>query len=213
MARPAKPLISRTAAVAAALTIIDDDGLDAFSLPKLAQRLGVATPSLYHHFSDRTELLSEVTRSIVNETRVPRQPADGNWQDWIVRYALNFRDVVLRHPNAAPAMLQFLPRDLVTDMWERAATYLVESGVPVRLHVQILDGLEKLTLGVALTEAVRPAPQRAKVFAKVDKDAHPTLYSAMRSNRLTPRQLHEQMMRSFLHGVLHDNQVQDAPDD
>ena len=39
MARPSKPLISRTTAVAAAISIIDAEGLDAFSLPRLAKTL------------------------------------------------------------------------------------------------------------------------------------------------------------------------------
>lgn len=210
MARPSKPLISRTTAVAAAISIIDVEGLDAFSLPRLAKYLDVKAPSLYHHFSDKNEILTEVARAIVFETRIPRQPASGDWQDWVVAYGLNFRDVILRHRNAAPVMLQFLPRDLVTDMFEAAADYLEGSGVPVRLHVQILDGLEKLTLGVTLTEAVRPEAKRSAVFANVDRVAHPVLDAALKSNQRTPRQLYEQMMRSFLYGVLHADQVDNS---
>ncbi|MEU8698599.1 TetR family transcriptional regulator [Streptomyces sp. NPDC048680] len=211
MARPPKPLISRAAAVAGAIAIIDSEGLEAFSLARLAQHLDVKTPSLYHHFSDKTEVLTEVTRAIVYETRIPRRPESGDWQEWVVAYSLNFRDVVLRHRNAAPVLLQFLPRDLVTDMFEAAAVYLAERGVPVRLHVQLLDGLEKLTLGVTLTEAMRPAAKSARVFANVNRAAHPTLSAAMHSNQLTPRQLHEQMVRSFLHGVVRDDEERMAP--
>ena len=50
MARPSKPLIRRDAVVEASLRIIDTEGLDAFSLPRLARELNVQAPSLYHHF-------------------------------------------------------------------------------------------------------------------------------------------------------------------
>ena len=52
MARPTKPLISRDLCAQAALRIIDEDGLEALSLEKLARELGVKAPSLYHHFSN-----------------------------------------------------------------------------------------------------------------------------------------------------------------
>jgi AcrR family transcriptional regulator len=56
MARPSKPLIRRDAVVEASLRIIDTEGLDALSLPRLARELNVHPPSLYHHFEDKAEI-------------------------------------------------------------------------------------------------------------------------------------------------------------
>jgi TetR/AcrR family tetracycline transcriptional repressor len=53
MPRPSSPLISHDTVVEASLRIIDADGLDEFSLPRLARELNVQAPSLYHHFQDR----------------------------------------------------------------------------------------------------------------------------------------------------------------
>jgi TetR/AcrR family tetracycline transcriptional repressor len=52
MARPRTPLISRQAAVAAALEIIDTEGLEAFSLPRLARHKGVRAPSREHQLNE-----------------------------------------------------------------------------------------------------------------------------------------------------------------
>src|ERR1700759_527154 len=71
MPRPASPLISHDAVVEASLLIIDREGLDAFSLPRLARELNVAAPSLYHHFADRADILRTVARAIVLATRLP----------------------------------------------------------------------------------------------------------------------------------------------
>jgi AcrR family transcriptional regulator len=60
MSRPRQPLISRAGAVAAAIEIIDTEGLNALSLPRLARHLNVRAPSLYHHFDDKSEILGAV---------------------------------------------------------------------------------------------------------------------------------------------------------
>ena len=44
--RPSRPVLDRRRIGAAALQLVDDTG--GFTLPELARRLGVQTPSLYH---------------------------------------------------------------------------------------------------------------------------------------------------------------------
>ena len=45
----------RTRALEEALRIIDDEGLDALSIRRLADVLGVKGASLYHHFKDKDD--------------------------------------------------------------------------------------------------------------------------------------------------------------
>ena len=85
MARPSNPLISRSAAVTASIEIIDSEGLDAFSLPRLAKHLGVRAPSLYHHFSDKNEILTEVARYIAGTSvKRPRMRPGPGWPEFFV---------------------------------------------------------------------------------------------------------------------------------
>jgi TetR/AcrR family transcriptional regulator, tetracycline repressor protein len=199
VARPSTPLISRDATIATALAIVDEEGPDALSLPRLARRLNVKAPSLYHHFSDKDEILAAVARAVVVTTKMPRKRADGDWVEWFTQLSLNFRVAVLRHRRAAPILLRHLPRELLTDLYEYTATYLSECGVPVELHVQILDSLEKLALGATLTEAMRP-PSRTRVQFE-HADQHPVLTAANRANSLTAAQIYENTVRSFLVGL------------
>ena len=118
MARPREPLISRDATVAAAIRIIDAEGLEALSLPRLARAMNVKAPSLYHHFADKSAILESVAREIVSATVIPRKPPADEWVEWLVQLCLNFRSAVLRHRNAAPVLLQHLPRDLLADIYE-----------------------------------------------------------------------------------------------
>jgi AcrR family transcriptional regulator len=151
MGRPSVPLISRATAVTAAIEIIDQEGLEAFNLPRLARQLGVRAPSLYHHFTDKSEILEIVARAIVKPTVIPRKPAPEFWMEWLIMLSLNFRTAILRHRNAAPLLLQFPPREELTYLYEDAAVFLGRSGVPSYLHVPILDGMEKLSVGATVS--------------------------------------------------------------
>ncbi|GAA2409431.1 hypothetical protein GCM10010191_17550 [Actinomadura vinacea] len=201
MPRPSQPLINRKVAVATALAIIDTEGLGAFSLPRLARELGVRAPSLYHHFEDRAEILEEVAQSIVLETVIPRKPSGDDWMNWFVALAMNFRRVILRHGNAAPILLEFLPRDMLSPLYDDAAEFLTQAGVATGLHVLILDGLEKLTLGAAVTEAMRRPARRGRIFGHVDPASQPALAQAVKANELTAADLFAETIRAFLLGV------------
>lgn len=212
MARPSKPLISRTAAVAASIEIIDTEGLEAFSLPRLAKHLGVRAPSLYHHFSDKSEILSAVARQIAGAGALPRRTPGPDWPEYFVTLSCNLRRSILRHRNAAPILLQHLPRDLLIGTYEDTARFLEASGVPTRLHVQILDGMERLTLGAVLTEAMRKPNTKSTIFPNVDPESQPFLVRALAENDMTSKQLFEEMIRSFLYGVMrHELPAESTP--
>ena len=208
MARPSKPLISRASAVAASIEIIDSEGLDAFSLPRLAKHLGVRAPSLYHPLADMSEILEAVARQIAGAGNLPRRKPGPDWPEYFVALSLNLRRSILKHRNAAPILLQYLPRDLLIGTYEDTARFLDDSGVPAHLHVQILDGMERLTLGAVLTEAMRKPSTKNTIFPNVDPESQPLLAHALAVNEKTSRQLFEEMIRSFLHGVVRNTSVE-----
>ncbi|GAA4672616.1 TetR family transcriptional regulator [Gordonia humi] len=206
MARPSKPLISREAAVLASIEIIDTEGLEAFSLPKLAKHLGVRAPSLYHHFADKNEIFTEIARYIAGTTvATPRRRPGPDWPEFFVALCLNFRQSILRHRNAAPVLLQHMPRDLFVPTYEDTARFMLESGVPIELHVRILDGMETLAIGAVLMEAMRAPSTKSTIFPNVDAASQPILAEALASNELTQKKLFEETVRSFLHGVIRDH--------
>ncbi|WP_167104491.1 TetR family transcriptional regulator [Mycobacterium sp. DL592] len=205
MARPSKPLISRAAAVQASIEIIDNEGLDAFSLPRLAKHMGVQAPSLYHHFADKTEILNAIARYIAGKSVTkPRRAPGPDWPEYFVTLGLNFRQAVLKHRNAAPILVEYLPRETLTGSFEDAARFLSDSGVPVELHVEILDGMETLCIGAVLVEAVRGPRGRQAAFSAADPVEHPHLTKALAANQLVAKELFAERIRSFLYGVVHD---------
>jgi AcrR family transcriptional regulator len=210
MPRPASPLISHDAVVEASLRIIDSDGLDAFSLPRLARELNVAAPSLYHHFADRADILRTVARAIVLETRLPDPATCASWVDWFVGISLAFRRAVLSHRNAAPVLLQFMPRDLLVRNYEIGVQVLAQLGVPPGQRIGVIDGLDTLTLGASLAAAAKSPAQAGQVFPSADPDTAPMLAQEIADNRRTAEELFADSVRSFLAGAVPDV-PRDAP--
>ena len=190
--------------VETALRLIDADGLDAFSLPRLARELKVQTPSLYYHFADRADILRTVARAIVLESRVPAPDASLTWVDWFVGISLAFRRAVLNHRNAAPILLEFMPRDVVVWNYELGVQILAEIGVPAQERILIIEGLDTLTLGATLVEAAKSPSGAGQVFANVAADAEPTLAEALAVNTRSAEQLFADSIRMFLRGAVPD---------
>jgi AcrR family transcriptional regulator len=204
MPRPARPLISSDNVIRASLQIIDTEGLDAFSLPRLARELNVRSPSLYYHYDGKAQILRAVARAIVLETEIPDPAVDRTWIEWLVALSLSFREAVLRHRNAAPLLLEFMPRNVLIGVYEANARFLAEVGVPAGDLVLVIDGLDKLTLGAVVSEAAKNSDLGGQIFASAQPGAEPTLAAAVTVNARDAAELFAESIRRFLRGVAPD---------
>lgn len=194
-----RPVISRDSAVSAALAIIDEQGLEGLSLDGVARRMGTRAPSLYHHFANRADLLSEVVRSILRGVRLPDAAPEDDWRDSVVNLCVATRRAILEHPNAAPLMLEFLPRQTLIAGYERWAETLVNQGVPLDQVLAIMKGTEHLTFGAAIFEAALIS-RRLPPYPGFDPQRNPVLASALAADRQDPERLFASTVRSFLAG-------------
>ncbi|MGQ0697069.1 MAG: TetR/AcrR family transcriptional regulator [Panacagrimonas sp.] len=196
MGRPASPLISRDRAARAALGVIDVHGLDALSLELVAQRMGVKAPSLYYHFKDKAELLSEIARLILVDVQAP-DPKGADWKQALISLSLATRRSILQHPNAAPLLLHFFPRHLLLAAYDH---WIAPCSLPTDQHMVLIEGLEKITMGSALFEAscrsrsIEPMPQ-------FDRARLPHLANAIRANSLGEEALFVATISAFLDGL------------
>ncbi|MUL82316.1 MULTISPECIES: TetR/AcrR family transcriptional regulator [unclassified Mycolicibacterium] len=201
MARPSKPLILPGAVVEAALRIIDTDGFDAFSMPRLARELNVQAPSLYYHFEDRAGILRAVARAIMLETQVPDPKSVPNWIEWFVALSLAFRQVILRHRNAAPVLMQFMPRDVLIRNYEYSSGYLQSIGLPIDQVVLVLDGMDRLVLGGSIAEALHDGRSESHLFGNASHQTEPELAAAVKANKRKAAAIYAEAIRAFLRGV------------
>ena len=198
MGRPSKSLISRDSAASAALSVIDAQGLDKLSLELVAKRLGVKAPSLYYHFKDKNELLAEVALILLRDIDPPKID-ENDWEKTLVRLCKSTRRSILRHPNAAPLLLQFFPRRILLgayDFWTSMCPY------PPETHMLITEGTEKLTYGSALFEAAARS-YGIKPMPNYDVEQYPHLSAAVQANPYDDEEMFEEAVMAFLRGFRH----------
>ncbi len=106
MARPRKPLLSRERIVAAALALVDEEGLQAVSTRRLAAELGVSGPSLYNHFRTKDEILDAVADTVVAQVDLSMFDDGTRWTDALVRWARSYRAALAAHPHIVPFLAQ-----------------------------------------------------------------------------------------------------------
>lgn len=90
------PARTREEVAAAALALVDEEGLDGLSMRRLAQRLGVGTMTLYGYFASKDDLLQAVVEAAATEA--PPPPVEGDWQDRLRTIAWRWRRGLERHP-------------------------------------------------------------------------------------------------------------------
>lgn len=194
--RPATALITRRAASQTAFELIDRHGLDGLSLQAVARELGVSAPSLYHHFKDKEEILTEVVRRMLEEIGEEQEVWSEDWETRIIELSLANRRVALRHPNAAPLALRFFPRKLMLPAYERT---LVSCPYPPETHAVILEAVEKFTWGASLFAAAAEA-HHIPAMPDIDASRFPRLAHALEVGPVDDETVHVEALRALLCG-------------
>ena len=90
--------LSRERVLRAAVDLADESGIEALSMRKLGQELGVEAMSLYNHVANKEEILDGMADLIMSEIEPPLPDAD--WKSALRERALSAREVLVRHPWA-----------------------------------------------------------------------------------------------------------------
>jgi AcrR family transcriptional regulator len=149
MARPKTPLIDRGVVVETALRMIDRSGIDGLSMRELAAELGVNAASLYHHFSDKDEIIDDAARLALIERFRTKIDRSLPWQQQLVDLSVGSYRTLREHPNLVPLLalradrrfsshhyvIKLLranefPEELVQAMLDTAFAYLI--GMAIR---------------------------------------------------------------------------------
>jgi len=88
--------LSRERIVAAAIELVEAEGLPALSMARLADRLGCGTMSLYRHVANKEELLTFMLSTAPDPPPVPEDPS--NWRGALTDWAAGLWEVYHRHP-------------------------------------------------------------------------------------------------------------------
>src|SRR5260370_28890067 len=98
-----KARLSKSAVVGRALALADAEGLDALSVRRLAQELGVTPMALYWHFKSKEDLLAGLADRVIQEVDLSVD-ASLPWLEQVRTLVESFLAVVRRHRSACPLL-------------------------------------------------------------------------------------------------------------
>jgi AcrR family transcriptional regulator len=99
----ARTPLSRWRVLHAAIGLADQVGIEALSMRRLAQKLGVGVMSLYNHVANKEEILVGILDMVLSEIDLRSDGLD--WKAATRRTAISAHEVLVRHPWAAALML------------------------------------------------------------------------------------------------------------
>jgi len=105
--RAGEETLTRERIVGAALSLVDEEGMEALSMRRLAKELGVDPMAIYHHLPNKRALLSGLIEKAFSGMRVPGSEETGDWRERVRRWARAFREVARAHPKLVPHLASY----------------------------------------------------------------------------------------------------------
>ncbi|GAB95363.1 AcrR family transcriptional regulator [Kineosphaera limosa] len=204
-----RPVLSRERIVAAALAMVDEQGVEALSMRKLGQRLGVDPMAVYHYVPNKAALFDGIVEHVWQGVRLPAPTEGETWQGVLQAVFTTFRARLLEHPHAValigtrptttPAMLTLIDASLGR---------LAAAGLPGQRAMPLIDCLSAFTIGKVLAEVSDPStsgesvPQAVEsAVAGMTHQTHPHLLATLMAGyAFTPEEQFETGLRALIQG-------------
>jgi AcrR family transcriptional regulator len=100
----ARGTLDRRKILAAAVLLIDEEGLRGFTMRSLGARLGVEAMALYRYVHGRDALLDGIVEHLLDDLHADPdlQFSAPHWEDYLARLAHGVRRIALIHPEVFP---------------------------------------------------------------------------------------------------------------
>lgn len=145
--------LNRERIVDAALGLIEEEGVDGVSMPKLAKRLGVGAMSLYTHVDSKDDLLDAIAQHVLGGLPAP---SGADWRARLADHFRSLRDALATRPGLGTVLAtKNVAVPAVFTILEEVLADLTESGVGDEESVRLYYDLLAYTLGFVAWEIPR----------------------------------------------------------
>lgn len=176
--------LSRELILDEALAMIDEAGIDGFSVRALAEKMGVYPGAVYWYLPTRNALFAAVVNHALRDVSPEADPDD--WKAWLRDLFHCHRNVIRRHPAIAPLISsQMLSNTGANiELIERLLDVLSRAGFKGEKLYAAYDIVISTTVGFVTMEfSSKPSNEHddwasdiQKMIADIDEDAHPVLH-------------------------------------
>ena len=153
--RVGEETLTRRRILDAALSLVDEAGVGALSMRRLAKDLGVDPMAIYHHLPNKRALLSGMIEKAFSEMRVPEGAENWDWRERVRAWARAFRDVARTHPKLVPQLASYpeAAAEATLESTEELYAAFEAAGMPPREIVAAVGVVVDYLIGFALAEA------------------------------------------------------------
>jgi len=147
--------LNRDRVLRAAVALADEGGIEALTMRKLAQTLGVEAMSLYNHVANKDDILDGIVDVVFGEIGVPPKGAD--WKTAMRQRGISAREVLSRHPWAIGLMeSRSQPGHATLQHHDAVIGALREGGFSIPMAAHAYSVLDGYIYGFALTHTNLP---------------------------------------------------------
>src|ERR1700730_11307389 len=189
--------------VAAAIDIVDREGVDALTIRRVAEACGLSPMGIYRHVRDKDDLLDRLVDAVVGPALRDLQ-ASGSWGQQVADLCRYLRRLLLDHPGVAVlCVLRPTPVVGVARFYARVLAALAEGGFTGTAAVHAFDTLFMFMLGSVLWEIPRPTGTRERLVAVAigDEAATQIIERATELSQRDPTEYFEAGLNTILDGL------------
>lgn len=148
--------LTRERVLDGALLLADEIGIEAFTMRRLADALGVSPMTIYHYVSGKDEIIDLMVEAVFAE--IERPPPDLDWKTAIRHRCLSAREVLNRHPWAPPLMeSRTSPGPANLGHHDAVIGTFRRGGLSIQLTAHAYAIVDSFVYGFALEEANLPS--------------------------------------------------------
>lgn len=157
--KPGRPkvgaeILSRERILAAALQLVDANGVEQLSMRRLASVLGVDPMAIYRHVPDKAAVINGMVEMVFGEFQVPTV-VSSDWRDKVRAFAAAYRAVTHAHPHLVVYIVTHIEASgpAVLAVGEYLVAALGETGLPPIKIVTALNLIVDFLNGFVLGES------------------------------------------------------------
>jgi len=166
--RPAKPALTREGIVAAAVQVMQAEGLDRVTMRRLAQELDTGAASLYVYVRNTAELHAAMLEQLLGQVDLSPVTAAGDWRDRLIKILTSYTSILFGQPGLAQSVLVTRPSGpAYLSLAEAILALLSAGGVPPARAAWAMD----LLLHFATSTAAEQGTRHRTAGADEEEDA------------------------------------------
>jgi TetR/AcrR family tetracycline transcriptional repressor len=147
--------LSKAEILEAALALVDEEGLEALSMRRVASSIGVSPMGLYRHVATRDEIVQGIADMALEDIDVELD-SGGTWEDQLKAVFTQIHETLLAHPGLIHVLhVQPISAERALDTVEALLGILRGSGFSGEEAVAIVGAVQSYTFGFTVQQRAR----------------------------------------------------------